>query len=111
MNVYQIALPASHDHTHFALPFGSQEVAKWVERALDLAGGYTYLGQRLGAWRDDMGVVHTEQMHWYEVACDRETWNLLVHLAFDLFPNEQAIYTAHVGVCDIIARPKISGGE
>jgi hypothetical protein len=108
MNVYQIALPCSYDPS---LPFGSLEVSKWVERALDAAGGYTYLGKRLGAWMDGTGLVHTEQMHWYEVACDRDVWNVLVHYAFDLFPNEQAIYTAKAGEAEIIARPLVSGGE
>jgi hypothetical protein len=114
MNVYQIALPASLDSTPSPAGgyLGCQLVSKWVEHALKFAAGYTYLGKRLGAWRDeDTGDLFTEQMHWYEVACDRDVWDVLVAYAFQLFPNELAIYTARVGECEIIVRPKISGGE
>jgi hypothetical protein len=102
MNVYQIALP---DLGHIATR------RQWATKALETAGGFTYVGSRQGAWMSDDGKVYDEQMHWYEVACARDTWDALVAYAFQLFPNEQAIYTARVGECEIITRPTVSGGE
>jgi hypothetical protein len=107
MNVYQIALPSVQFN---GLPDASQR-RQWTTKALNDAGGLTYLGAREGAWISDDGELFEETMHWYEVACGRNQWDALVAYAFQLFPNEQAIYTARVGECEIITRPTVSGGE
>jgi hypothetical protein len=118
MNVYQIALPDTTNsvwgasffnaHAHINIAAGRRE---WATRALQAAGGFTYLGERRGAWMDDEGRVYDETMHWYEVACARDTWDALVLYAFQLFPDQKAIYTARVGECEIIDRPPVDGGE
>lgn len=103
MNVYQIALPVfSNDgRVNYA-----RARAVWQDEALRLAGGYTEIGRRVGAWRDPSdGAVYREPMEWYEVATDDAfTFGILVERAFELFPDQLSFYTAQVGAAQIINR-------
>lgn len=108
MNLYQIALPDTtvQFQPHQAARNHARQMRdKWVSHALSLAGGYTELGSRAGAWSDPMSVdTVVETMHWYQVATDTKTMGSLVEIAFDLFPDQKAIFYANVGRAIIMPR-------
>ncbi len=92
MQLFEIALP---DVDAQAEDYG-YEIFSWKEKALELAGVYTVLGKRRGAWRDPKtDIGWSETMHWYQVACDVNTMSDLVVEAFRLFPDQKAIFHAY----------------
>lgn len=97
MNIYQFALPFKtndgHDYT--------RALAVWEQLALDEAGGFTYLGERVGSWRDD-GKTYSEPMAWYEVAGEPAIKSRLLRHAVRLFPDQKAFYVAKVGVGEVV---------
>lgn len=102
MNLYSIALPVTSKGGQ-----NKRELAEFEAFALHRAGGYTKRPDGEGAWRDpESGKVYFDTMRPYEIACDDTTWRAVVAKAFELFPEELAIYTALIGVVRIINRPK-----
>lgn len=77
---------------------------QWENFAAEIAGGYTRLGEVRGAWRDPNGAMIYEPMMQYQVATTHDQWRRLVALAFELFPNEQAIFWAEIGTATIETR-------
>jgi hypothetical protein len=109
MNVYQIALPDTMNGS--PVNYDAQR-NQWMMAVLDHAGGLTVLGPRMGVWRDDAdGTVYRELMHWYEIACDKGTMDLIVWNAMQMFPDQKALYVSKLGTAEIISRPPVSGGE
>ena len=102
MNEYKIALPVN---SNSGAPYDKAREA-WEGMALIIAGGYTREGsQACGAWMN-AGHVYKEPMQGYTIAASREHFARLVGAAFDLFPDQLAIYTARGGNAEIIPRPK-----
>ena len=93
MNLYAITVPNTR---------GLLNIFENV--ALDLAGGYTFVGLTSGSWRDDTGTVHTDKMALYHIACTAPIFKRVVTLAFKLFPTELAIFTAKLGTATIVTR-------
>lgn len=105
MNCYEIALPNVRNADTKGFPRSyALERGLWEQEALNAAGGYTCLGNRFGVWRDDDGHVYREGMHWYQIACDKATIAWLLDHAFELFPDQKAIYVVQVGVATIVPR-------
>lgn len=97
MNLYEIALPERDNSC------GQLAEAHWLWRkaALDLAGGYTERPTGYGFWRDNGGMVFEDRMVSYRVACEPDVWAKLVAKAFDLFPDQVAIFHAQLGTATI----------
>lgn len=91
MNVYQFALPTKTN----AGGSYERQLLIWEELALD-RGGYTVLGDRVGAWRDTNadGKVYRKVMRWYEVALDGAGFRDMVEHAQELFPDQKSFYIA-----------------
>ncbi len=102
MNLYQIALP----HVDNSMRTTEPKREAWLRRVLKKAGGYTKLGVRDGVWRDPQsGQVFDERMHWFSVACAPDVMGQLMQDAFELFPDQKAIFLAKVGTAEIVERP------
>lgn len=75
--------------------------------AESLIGGYTQHFIAIGHWFDEKtGTSHHDEMVPYEFATQEmaKYKPLLVDLAFDLFPDQKAIFVSHAGVAEIIRR-------
>lgn len=106
MNLYQFNLPeASNDGL---VDYGPAR-SVWEEAAIDEAGGFTSLGRQMGAWRSDDGAIYREPMHGYLVATTRERMEALTARAFDLFPDQLALFVAEVGQARIFERVNAKG--
>lgn len=103
MELYQFNIP-SMDNNGI-----SAEEAHWrfKQAMLDVAGGYTELPLAHGAWRDDNGHVYEEAVIVYQVASDEGAKQHLLHLAFDTFPDQEAIFSARIGEATISDRPEV----
>lgn len=104
MNLYQIALP---ERTNDGARGYVEELERWEMKALILAGGYTYMGEREGAWRDSgTRTVYHETMHWYQVACEPERIQRLTEAALELFPDQLSIFVSQIGEAWVVERPR-----
>lgn len=80
--------------------------ATFQKIALGIAGGYTKRPSGEGAWQDPAdGRVYYDRMVPYIFACERQTFDQIVRLAFDLFPDQVALFTQELGAVDIVSRP------
>lgn len=102
--LYEIALPTYPNPASHVSGSHISSREEWLGHALNLAGGYTELGIRTGAWRSDDGRIYKEPMHWYQLACTAECMSSLVDIAFELFPDQEAIFYAVVGRAVIMPR-------
>lgn len=104
MNLYEILLPAQDNTGKSTLT--AREL--WLQRALDSVGGFTDRGLVTGTWKDAAtGILYpNEPMHAYHVACEDYRWLDLVARAHELFPDQQAIFTAKIGEATIYTKPK-----
>lgn len=79
------------------------ELRLWEGYALSRAGGFTATGFVTGTWRDDeTGLVYTDRMAGYEIACASHVFNKLIDDARRLFPDQRAFFTATVGIAQIV---------
>lgn len=102
MKLYSIALPDATNSGRKTLIAR----ATWENRALELSGGFTRRPAGEGSWRDPKsGEIFHDVMHSYEVACGELVWRQLVAAAFELFPDQLAIFTAEIGYASIVERP------
>ena len=97
---YEFLLP-DRDNAGIVL---REERRHWETRALARAGGFTWGGIVKGSWRDDRMQVYTEYMHSYRVACDDIAFQCLLTDAFELFPDQVAIFAAEIGRATIHRR-------
>lgn len=98
LNVYHFCLPMqTNDGTHDY----QRALTVWEQLAID-EGGYTDLGERMGAWRNDAGCVMQDVMQWYEVACSEEAASRLMKAAMDLFPDQESFYVSKVGTANVV---------
>ena len=97
---YEFLLP-DRDNAGIVL---REERRHWEAHALARAGGFTWSGVVQGSWRDDQMYVQTESMHRYSVACDRIAFQCLLTDAFELFPDQVAIFAAEIGRATIHRR-------
>lgn len=105
MKLHQFNLPEQHND-------GSRDYAlqriMWSERAVELAGGYTYLGTHQGAWGNNKREVQIEPMHVYQVACSDNVASLLTADALDLFYDQSSIFVATIGTARIAERQEVA---
>lgn len=99
MNLYQFALPLK---TNDGSASYERQLLIWEELAID-EGGFTNLGDRSGAWRDDKtGVVYRETMRGYQFAGTVSAAYRLLDAAKALFPDQLAFYLASIGAAEIV---------
>jgi len=99
MNLYEIALPARDNSGKDT----EQAQAAWCARALELAGGYTEKPPALGVWLDK-GKTYRDEMVGFQVACEPTVKDKLLAAAFELFPDQLAIFVSQVGTATIHER-------
>jgi len=73
--------------------------------ALTFAGGYTEQAPARGHWIDK-GHAYHEDVQSYVIACAWPEWRLIVARAWSLFPDQLALFTAHLGEADILEQPQ-----
>ena len=102
MNLYEILLPVE-DNSGFDLREPHRRFAVFL---LETAGGYTVDTERTGAWRDPKGNVILDRVRPYRVAGPNSLqWRMIVERAFELFPDQEAIFHAKIGEATIEDRP------
>lgn len=99
MNLYMIALPLANNS---GLSY-RRSLQLWEAHALDLGGGYTKRPNGEGVWNGP-DRLYFEPMACYHVACDPAQWQRLLAIAFELFPDQHAIFHAHLGTATITDR-------
>lgn len=104
--LYEILLPARTNSGVIT----TEARMKWEHEALYIAGGYTRLIAADGVWRGER-ETHCDVMIPYHVACNSAQWNALVAKAFELFPDQEAIFTARIGDAEIIGREEANGNS
>lgn len=80
--------------------------ATFQKIALSVAGGYTKRPSGEGAWQDpETGRVYYDRMVPYVFACERGTFDVVKRVAFDLFPDQLALFWQELGEVTIENRP------
>ena len=103
MNLYEILLPMANNAGH-----GMQSAhTDFHAFLIDHYGGYTKGRPASGYWRNGRGIVIHDYMVPYRVACEPTAWLKIVARAFELFPDQEAIFHAQIGVATIEARPAL----
>lgn len=102
MKLWRIALPA---FTNGGVNT-SAELAAWADKALDIAGGVTRFPCAVRCREAPDGKVYRDVMVSFEVLCTDEQFGALVTAACDLFPDQEAFFTAHVGEATIVDRSR-----
>lgn len=97
MRVYRFHLPLTgNDGRDY-----SASVGQWLDKASELAGGYTYIGKVRGYWRDPKTqITYVDEMHAVEVAVEdgQDALRVVLVQAFRiLFPDQLAVYSAEIG--------------
>lgn len=98
--LWRIALPAFSNAGATYAP----ELSMWEDRALNIAGGVTRFPVAQGAWKAPDGKVYRDVMVGFETACSDEQFGALVSAACELFPDQEAFFTAHIGEATIVDR-------
>jgi hypothetical protein len=101
MRLFQFTLPV---HTNAGL---SYELARkrFSREAVKLAGGITEPETlHRGVWQGE-GRTYRELVAVYQVACDQETADKLLAVAWDAFPDQEALFVADLGPAVIHTRP------
>ena len=101
MTLYEILLPVE-DNSGATLGGAHR---RFVMFLLDTAGGYTVGNERMGAWRDPRGCLVLDRVRPYQVTCEDAAWRKIVARAFELFPDQLAIFHAKIGDATIEDRP------
>jgi hypothetical protein len=101
MILYEILLPVQ-DNSHQDMAAAHELFRAFL---VDENGGYTMGRIQTGAWCNELGVVMYDYMVPYRVACDAVAWRKIVASAFDLFPDQLAIFHAKIGEATIEERP------
>ena len=104
MNLYEILLPVTNnDGERMHLAHGRLQ-----DFLLETIGGYTECPNVEGAWRNDTGLVMYDKSVPYRVTCHSEDWRKIVARAFELWPDQQAIFHTKLGEATIEERPLLS---
>lgn len=102
VKLYEIALPLRSN----AGACYHAELCAWEAHALGYAGGFTRRPDGDGQWQDPKsGKVYRDVMRPYRIACKPKVFARLLDRAFDLFADQEAIFTAEIGTAKIVARP------
>lgn len=109
MRLFRFYLPQrDNSGVHMALA-----IEEFQNHLLTVAGGFTDLGTATGKWLDEKGGLHADTLRVVEVALNTEEaerkYSTLVTFAMELFPDQQAIYSAEAGVGRITVRAKVQG--
>lgn len=106
MVLYEIQLP---NRSNGGLVDYASARRQWGDVVLDVAGGFSYRGRVTGCWKGS-DKVYEETMHVYHVAVPvegEERWvELLIERAFELFPDQEAIYVAKIGTVSIVGNTR-----
>lgn len=101
MRYYEIQLPARDN----AGKLTKRALANFERVALKTAGGFNRSPAVEGAWQGSK--VFRDMMVPYRLACTEAQFGLLLLSAFDLFPDQEAIFTADLGQANIAERPAV----
>lgn len=102
MTMWQFTIPNySNDGASYA-----DARKEWEHRAIAKAGGLTHVGLTVGQWIDERGKLFYEPMQTYQVGASTEVANDLLADAFELFPDQQALFRAEIGTATIFERPR-----
>jgi len=72
---------------------------------LQEAGGYSEVARNvLGQWQDETGRVYTDYSAVYSVACHYDVFMLLLARAWELFPDQEALFWVELGEAHISHR-------
>jgi hypothetical protein len=101
MKLWQFTLPNyANDGASYATAR-----AEWERKARERAGGLTHIGMTVGQWVD-AGKLYYEPMQTYQVAASSDIADELLADAFELFPDQQALFRAEIGTASIVERPR-----
>lgn len=103
MKLHRITLPRYDNSGQCTLP----AMAQFEAALLELVGGYTALPIAAGAWKDwTTGKVYHDRVRSYEYAMDNDALPAaILAKAFELFPDQLAIFTCVIGTAEINDRP------
>jgi hypothetical protein len=99
MRLYLIALPL---FTNSGDSYADAH-EQWRRKALDLAGGFTELGDA-HVFLMDRNKLYTDRIRQYQVACEPEQWAALIDVAFRLFLDQVSMFHADIGKPEIVSR-------
>lgn len=102
MRFYEIQLPARDNRKQDTYVARQQ----FERAALKAVGGFNRGPNSQGAWKDG-ATVYRDTMVPYRVACTEEQFAGLLMTAFQLFPDQLAIFTADLGTAHIAERPAV----
>jgi hypothetical protein len=100
MKLFEITLPTT-DNAGASLQTAHM---LWQAHVMRIAGGYTEYPMSRGVWHDGPGKIYIDQVVPYRVACTLDQWQEIVREAFKAFPDQLAIFHAHVGTAVIEER-------
>lgn len=98
MKLYEFLLPVN-DNLGRTTIIGCE---RFLQSALRLTGGYTQLRNAIGAWKADKDYY--DFVLPVRVACSEEHRDNLLEIAFELFPDQKAIFVAEIGEATIYER-------
>lgn len=78
--------------------------AQFRKDALQECGGFSLGSRRRGAWIDNTGKVFYDVIAPITIACEPTQRDLLLERAFELFPDQKAIFVAEIGTATIYER-------
>jgi hypothetical protein len=96
MNLYEILLPVTDND---GADMGGAHNA-FRNFLLEKVGGYTQAAPVRGAWLDGAATYHDTLVP-YRVTCSPDGWRKIVRRAFELWPDQKAIFHAHIGTATI----------
>lgn len=101
--LYEIALPAL-DNAGKSYANAHMEYRRFLLMAF---GGYTKAPTADGAWRDPAtGRIYRDKMTSYRILWPCTDMPNLIDKAFELFPDQVALFVSEIGTAEIVPRPQ-----
>jgi len=102
MRYYEMHLPMQNNAGTYNYAI---ERGIWETMALKHCGGFSRSTVE-GAWIDDNGQTKIEAMVVYKIATDASDIDVLINAAFEVFPDQAAVFVARCGTAEIYSRSK-----
>lgn len=100
MKLYEFFLPVN-DNSGAATGLAR---AQFQEDVLQECGGFSMGAHKRGAWADNTGKVFYDEIAPITIACEPIQRDWLLRRAFELFPDQKAIFVAEIGEATIYER-------
>jgi hypothetical protein len=101
MRLFTLKLPRvgndGRDYASALVAFEAETIAQ--------AGGCTIGNTQQGSWAGPDGTIYRDRVVPFEIACDAATFGKLTAKAFDLFPDQLALFAACGADAMILDRP------